>query len=333
MAETSFEVSYDGEAVRDGRMEVRELAPALLALSELFTDASHLLYPDNQPVALEIEATREGSFVVELVLHAVGSGWDQLSQMDVARDVGQLALFKEFVIGDSIDFSLFGLIKRLKGKIVVKEVDGPGPDETTLTDEGGSELVVKSDVARLAADENIRRDLRDVVEPLKREGVDSFEVRSEAKATVRLEKTDTPSFEAPSPPDDPELLSEQVLDDVYLEVLTVDLEEGSTRKWRFSGIGGTFNASIEDPEFMQQVARHEVEFGAGDQLRVRAVITQRREPGTRKIKETRRITKVYERIEASKQLRMGFLDPGGSDTPGQGQLGSGDPPSSGRSED
>ncbi|HWD39928.1 MAG TPA: hypothetical protein VG944_13855, partial [Fimbriimonas sp.] len=122
MAETSFEVMYDGEAVRDGRMEVRELAPALLALSELFTDASQLLYPEDPPVALELETTREGSFIVQLVLHAVGSGWDQLSHMDVAKDAGQLALFKELVIGDSIDFSLFGLIKRLKGKIVVKEV-------------------------------------------------------------------------------------------------------------------------------------------------------------------------------------------------------------------
>jgi hypothetical protein len=134
MAETSFEVRYDGEALRDGRMPVRELAPALLALSQLFGDASRLLYPDNEPVALEIEATREGSFVVDLVLHAVGSGWDQISQMDVGEDTTALVLFKEFVIGDSIDFSLFGLIQWLKGKVVVEEADGPEPDETTLTD-------------------------------------------------------------------------------------------------------------------------------------------------------------------------------------------------------
>lgn len=285
-------------------MEVRELAPALLALSELFTDASRLLYPEDQPVALEIEATREGSFVVELVLHAVGSGWDQLSHMDVAKDAGQLALFKELVIGDSIDFSLFGLIKRLKGKIVVKEVDGPGPDETTLTDEGGSEVVVKSDVARLAADENIRRELRDVVEPLKRDGVDTFEVNSGGSTTVRLEKADAPAFDAPSPSDDPALLSEQVLENVYLEVLTAELEKGSARKWRFGGVGGNFTATIEDPEFMQKVARHEVVFGAGDQLRARVEITQRREPSTGKIKETRRIVKVHEWIKAPEQLRM-----------------------------
>jgi hypothetical protein len=332
MAETSFEVRYDGEALRAGRMEVRELAPALFALSELFTDASRLLYPDNEPVALEIEATREGSFIVELVLHAVGSGWDQLSHMDVAKDAGQLALFKELVIGDSIDFSLFGLIKRLKGKTVVKEADGPGPDETTLVDQGGREVVVKSDVARLAADENIRRELRDVVEPLKREGVDTLEVTSGARATVRLESADAPSFEAPAALDDPELLSEQVLDDVYLEVKTAELEKGSARKWRFGGIGGNFTATIEDPEFMQKVARHEVVFGTGDQLRAQVRITQRRDPGTGKIKQTRRITKVHEWIKAPEQLRMveGLLDPGSGDGPGPRRLGTGDPASAGQ---
>jgi hypothetical protein len=121
---------------------------------------------------------------------------------------------------------------------------------------------------------------------------------------VRLEKADAPSFEALPPADDPELLSEQVLDDVYLEIKTVDLEEESERKWRFGGIGGTFTAQIEDPEFMQKVARHEVVFGTGDQLRARVEITQRREPGTGKIKQTRRITKVYERIKAPEQLRL-----------------------------
>lgn len=317
MAETSFEVRYDGEAVRDGRMEVRELAPALLALSELFTAASRLLYPDDDPVALEIEATREGSFVIELVLHAVGSGWDQLSHMDLTKDAGQLALFKELIIGDSIDFSLFGLIKRLKGKTVVKEVEGPGAGETTLTEQGGVEVVVKTEVARLAADENIRRELRDVVEPLTREGVDTFEVGSGAKATVRLEKADAPSFEPPAAPDDPELLSEQVLDDVYLELLTVDLEKGSTRKWRFGGIGGNFTATIEDPEFLQKVARHEVMFGTGDQLRARVKITQRRDPGNGKIKQTRLISKVYEWIKAPEQLRMGDELP---DTDGPGPI-------------
>jgi hypothetical protein len=331
MAETSFEVRYDGEALRDGRMPVRELAPALLALSQLFSEAGQLLYPENEPVALEIEATREGSFVVDLVLHAVGSGWDQFSHMDVGEGTTTLVLFKEFVIGDSIDFSLFGLIQWLKGKLVLEQVDGPELDQVTLTDQGGREVVVRSEVARLAADEKIRKDLHDVVEPLKREGVDTFEVSSGSRSTVRLEKSDAPSFEVQEP-EDQELLSEQELDDVYLEVLTAELEKGSVRKWRFGGIGGNFTAPIEDPEFMQKVARHEVVFGAGDQLRAQVQITQRRDSGTGRIKETRRITKVHQWIKAPEQLRIALRPPDllGDDDPDPRYLG---PPSTDGDED
>ena len=60
MAEVDFAVEYDGPALQAGRMPVRDLAPALLALGEIFTDASRVFYPEREPVALNIEATREG---------------------------------------------------------------------------------------------------------------------------------------------------------------------------------------------------------------------------------------------------------------------------------
>lgn len=60
MAETTFGVNYDGPALDDGRMPVRDLAPALLALGELFREASAELYPDLPPPALDVKATEKG---------------------------------------------------------------------------------------------------------------------------------------------------------------------------------------------------------------------------------------------------------------------------------
>ena len=197
MAETSFEVKYEGEALRDGRMAVRDLAPALLALGQLFTEASQLLYPENEPVALEIEATREGSFEVELILHGAGAAWDQLSAHPMTS-AASLIVFKEAIIGDSADLSLFGLIKWLKGKLITDQKDGPEPGEVTLKLEDGSEITVKAEVVALARDPQIRKKAREVVQPLRREGVDKFEIRSGDKPTVELGKDDGLPLRSPS---------------------------------------------------------------------------------------------------------------------------------------
>ena len=75
MAVAEFDVSYDGPALATAEMAVRDLAPALLALGELFHDASRITYPERPPVALKIRATSEGSFVVDLILEAERT-WD-----------------------------------------------------------------------------------------------------------------------------------------------------------------------------------------------------------------------------------------------------------------
>src|SRR5690349_19884065 len=50
-------------------MDVRELAPALLAMGDLLRDANAALYPHSPEVTLEIRANERGSFVVHLIVH------------------------------------------------------------------------------------------------------------------------------------------------------------------------------------------------------------------------------------------------------------------------
>jgi hypothetical protein len=299
MAETSFEVKYDGEALRDGRMPVRDLAPALLSLGELFTEASLLLFPENEPVSLEIEATKEGSFDVGLILQAAGMAWDQISSMNPMEAGTSLILFKELVIGGSADMSLMGLVKRLKGQRITEEVEGPEPGRVTIKT-ADTEIVVRTEVAGLNRDSRIRKKLREVVEPLRREGVDILEIRSDSEPTVELEEQDIPAFDLPDSEDEDTLSDQEI--DVYLDVLSPTFVEGN--KWKFGGLGQSFMAPILDFDFMQKVAQHEETFGSGDQLHVRLQIVQKRDPMTSKIRTERRVVKVFERIEAPEQLAM-----------------------------
>jgi hypothetical protein len=49
-------------------MNVRDLAPALIALAEAIREANHLTNPGEPDPVLNIEALREGSFAVDLIL-------------------------------------------------------------------------------------------------------------------------------------------------------------------------------------------------------------------------------------------------------------------------
>ena len=66
--EAEFSVSYDGDALTEGAMDVRDLAPALIALGQSFERANALLNGDKASVSLRIRATQPGSFEIVLIL-------------------------------------------------------------------------------------------------------------------------------------------------------------------------------------------------------------------------------------------------------------------------
>ena len=73
MAGATFSIAYDGPALFDGTMDVRDLAPALLSMHQLLDGACTALYGDNQKIRVSVSATGQGSFEVFL---NVASFWD-----------------------------------------------------------------------------------------------------------------------------------------------------------------------------------------------------------------------------------------------------------------
>lgn len=98
VAQTGFSVVYDGPAVAGGEMPVRDLAPALLALGDLFTEASTVLYPKLEPAGLNIKATEKGSFDVSLILHGEAI-WDQIVKLFTSPDANALINLRDAIIG------------------------------------------------------------------------------------------------------------------------------------------------------------------------------------------------------------------------------------------
>jgi hypothetical protein len=61
--EVSAQIAYDGEALRAGSMDVRELAPALLAIGDLLQQANRVLNDDKASLAVKVRSDfTRGSF-------------------------------------------------------------------------------------------------------------------------------------------------------------------------------------------------------------------------------------------------------------------------------
>jgi hypothetical protein len=178
VAETSFEVAYDGPALADGRMAVRDLAPALIALGDVFAEASAQLYPEREPVSLSVKATAEGSFEVVLILH---SAWEKAIDLFSGDPVTAIVNFKELILGGG--YSLFEVIRRIRGRRVTEEEELPQPGMIRITLEDGTTLEVPAQVVPLLRNIEIRRHANEVIAPVRRNGIERLEFRTEEQVT------------------------------------------------------------------------------------------------------------------------------------------------------
>jgi len=74
MSEATFTIVYDGPALRDHSMDVRDLAPAMLGLGELFDAANSALNGDNARIKVQVKATEPGCFQITFeVIQTIGA--------------------------------------------------------------------------------------------------------------------------------------------------------------------------------------------------------------------------------------------------------------------
>ncbi len=75
-SQAELEILFDGEAVHEGRMNVRDLAPSMLAVGALFESANNVLNGTRASLNVNVKATSSSSFhiVYEVTQSQVAQG-------------------------------------------------------------------------------------------------------------------------------------------------------------------------------------------------------------------------------------------------------------------
>ncbi len=305
MAKTT--IAFDGPALRDGTIDARTLAPALLAFGHLCEEANRVLNGDRVSVAVRVRANfQAGSFEVnlEVIQGLVGQAWDLL-RGDFATSAANLLAF--LGAGAAVGVGLIALLKHINGRrpsAVVALQDGGVVIE--LVD--GTRIETRREVLDLLRDLRVRQAVEGVTRPLSKDGIERFEIRDGDAVVESVGRDDVPALSAPS------------IDDVLLieerrraAFSIVSLAFKDETKWRLSDGQGTFLASIRDENFLGLVNRNEISFSKGDVLIADILVRQWQSAGG--VRTEYEVLKVTEHRSAARQIPLPLSAPIVPETP------------------
>lgn len=265
-------IAYCGAAVDNGTMDVRDLAPALLAFSDFIADANKVINQDSSQISVRVNADfHQGSFEIQLaVIKTLAQQIQELWDSSGVDAGGILALLGLGVAAS--DCGLIDLIKRVGGRVVKSITESKEqPGKSLISFEGDNNIVVvDSKVAQLYRDTNTRKNIEKVLSPLGRDGIDAFEIRNagESEIVKRVSKDERKYFKAPEGSEDMTNVSTQV---VWVKILNISFEG---LKWKLLLGDAKIRATINDEDFKARVDKRRVQFGKGDMLKVVLETTQ-----------------------------------------------------------
>lgn len=305
MAEISkVRIAYTGEALENGAMDINDLAPALLAFADLVKRAN-VLVGNTQPVRLMLNADsiKRGSFDVTLEL--IYSGLDQIKLlMGAAEDIGLKALSDALGIGATIKEGVFWLIQAIGNKKILK-VSETDDNKVAINLNDNSKIIINQNTYNVFMDHEARSSITKVMEPVKKEGIEGFEIRNpynyeDKKPSFKVVKDDLQLYETPELETNvvPENIIEQ---EVLLKIVSLVFDEA--QKWRFTDGDTTFWAKVEDKDFWNSVNSSEQAFRNGDRLKAVCRIVQRIGVNGNIITE-RNIIKVIEVLPKPTQIKL-----------------------------
>lgn len=290
-------IAYTGDGVEGGSIDVRDLAPSLLALGELLEVANQTLYADASRISVRIRATGKGSFEVSLdivmsLLQQITTFFSGDGSSGVLNLLAYLGLARQGHQG------VVQLLKKLRGRRPETVVDNE--DGTVVLVINGEKVGMPRDVVKLVQEPEVREAITKFISPLHRGDVSGIEVRNPGEESfVLVSPEDVELIEADFTHDEQEDVLESTTE-AALTVLTISFQERN--KWRFSDGDRAFWATMEDEGFQQAIDQRVEAFAKGDVLI--CLLRRRQTYSESGIKSEYAVEKVLDHKRTMKQLRL-----------------------------
>lgn len=297
--EVSFSIKYDGEALAQHSMDVKDLAPSLISFSDFLEESYQNLHGRDKKLRVKFKANKEGSLGVDL--QVVADLIESFTTFFNSQQVSALLAFLEIVgIVTGGTAGLIQAIKKLRGrniKRVIQREDGP---DVEIETEDGEKIIVKREVPKLLKSVSIRENLFQFTKPLSQNGYEEikFENNDEQKSE-KIVKEEQHYFEVP------DIAEEELLDDTRRAVFSISsLSFKEDNKWRLSDGSNIYPVKILHEEFIDRVSNNLETFSKDDVL---IVMLRTRQLKTKNgLKTEYEITEVLDHQSSRPQLDFPF---------------------------
>ena len=280
MATSRFEIKFEGAAVSEGLIEVRDFAPAALAAGELVERANQILNGEKAAVSVRLRTDSFSAGSFETVVHITFTALDQAKNLLLegglkdARELLEALGFWTKVVVVPVGGGLIYLIRRLNGRKPKKALEH-GDGQIVLEIGDGDEIQTDRNTYKLYRDPKTVRTMQEMVTPLGREGIESVTFsapRERGKSQPegnRIQKSDRDAFKRAA-----ELLEEVDPDTEFsseymrrFAILNAPFSEDYV--WRLTDGENRLAATVEDEAFLEDVKAGTIAFSAGSMLEVR----------------------------------------------------------------
>ena len=261
-----FQVSYDGPALENHEMDIKELAPALIAIADLFEEANNIINGGSSRINVNVRGSfKSGSFQIDL--NVVQNVFQQiLTLINSPELTGAATLTSLLGFGaKDVTIGLIVFLKRLKNRKIQK-IENIENNRVRIQITRQETIDLDKRVVDLYKSPRIRAALEKIIaEPLQKNGVEEFRSTCDNNAPpVVVKKEDKEFFDLPIIGE--ELLGENITE-AFLQIINISFREEN--KWRFSRGENTFFAQINDNAFLDAIDRNEIRFSKSDILRVK----------------------------------------------------------------